>query len=106
MGRDPSTFEAWLAEVETSAGHPELDQFVGDLKKDLSDAGSIELRARSIVERMGIALQASLLLRHGDEAVAQTFCRTRLGQSGGRAYGTLPPETDFDRIIDRHLPRL
>ena len=106
MGRDPSTFEAWLAEVEISSGHPELDQFVGELKNDLSDAGSIELRARSIVERMGIALQASLLLRHGDEAVAQTFCRTRLGHAGGRAYGTLPPGTDFDRIIDRHLPRL
>jgi putative acyl-CoA dehydrogenase len=106
MGRDPSTFEAWLGEVEKVAGQPELDGYVGELKKDLSEAASIELRARSIVERMGIALQASLLLRHGDEAVAQTFCRTRLNGGGGRSYGTLPPETDFDRIIDRHLPRL
>ena len=106
MGREPETFEAWLEEVELASGHPELDSYVGDLKKDLSDAGSIEYRARSIVERMGIALQASVLLRHGDEVVAQTFCRARLAGDRGRAYGTLPPETDFERIIERHRPTI
>ncbi|MDQ4144850.1 MAG: acyl-CoA dehydrogenase family protein [Actinomycetota bacterium] len=106
MGREPEVFEAWLTEVEVAAGQPELDSFVGQLKKDLSDAGSIELRARSIVEKMGIALQASLLLRHGDEVVAHTFCRTKLAGDRGRSYGTLPPETDFDRIIERHRPNL
>ena len=106
MGRDATVFEAWLSEVELAGNHPQLDTYVGELKKDLSDAASIQYRARSIVERMGVALQASLLLRHGDEVIAQTFCRTRLGGERGQSYGTLPPEIDFDRIIERHRPHL
>jgi putative acyl-CoA dehydrogenase len=49
-----------------------------------------------------LALQASLLIRFGDEAVADAFCASRLGGDGGRAFGTLPAGTDFGRIIDRH----
>ena len=106
MRRTPETFEAWLAEVELSAGEPRLDAYVGGIKKDLADVGSLEYRARSVVEGMAIALQASLLLRHGDPAVAGTFCRTRLAAERGRSYGTLPPDVDFDHIIERHRPQL
>ena len=106
MGRDPATFEAWLAEVELAAGQPDLDDYVGRIKKDLSDTATIEYRARSIVERMAIALQASLLLRHGDPAVASAFCRTRLADRRGHSYGTLPPDVDFDHIVERHRPEL
>ena len=51
---------------------------------------------------MALALQASLLVRFGDEAVADAFCASRLGGDGGRAFGTLPPGVDFARIIERH----
>ena len=43
-----------------------------------------------LVERMALALQASLLIRFGDEAVADAFCASRLGGDWGRAFGTLP----------------
>ena len=106
MGREPATYEAWLAEVEAASGQPELDELVGGIKKDLGDVESLEYRARSVVERMAIALQASLMLRHGDPVAATTFCRTRLGAERGRAYGTLPADVDFDHIIERHRPQL
>ena len=106
LGRDPEVFDAWLTEVELASGHPDLDSYIGTLKKDLSDAGALEYRARAIVEQMAIALQASLLLRDGDPAVAEAFCRTRLRNERGRAYGTLPPDFDFDAIIERHRPEL
>ena len=51
---------------------------------------------------MAIALQASLLVRYGDEAVADAFCASRLSGDWGQAFGTLPAGTDFARIIDRH----
>ena len=53
---------------------------------------------------MAIALQASLLVRYGDEAVADAFCASRLAGDWGHAFGTLPSGTDFGRIIERHHP--
>ena len=46
--------------------------------------------------------RARSLVRFGDPAVADAFCASRLGGDWGRAFGTLPAGTDFDRIIDRH----
>ena len=51
---------------------------------------------------MALALQGSLLVRYGDEAVADAFCASRLSGDWGQAFGTLPAGTDFARIIDRH----
>ena len=51
---------------------------------------------------MALVLQGSLLVRFGDEAVADAFCASRLGGDAGRAFGTLPAGTDFERIIERH----
>ena len=53
---------------------------------------------------MALALQASLLVRYGDEAVADAFCASRLTGDWGQAFGTLPAGTDFARIIERHRP--
>ena len=68
------------------------------------DIETIQARARRVVERMAIALQASLLVRHGDEAVADAFCASRLDGDWGQAFGTLPAGVDFTRIIERHRP--
>ena len=63
---------------------------------------TVESRARRIVERMALALQASLLVRHGDPAVADAFCASRLSGDWGYTFGTLPAGADCGRIIDRH----
>lgn len=55
---------------------------------------------------MALALQASLLIRFGDEAVADAFCATRLEGDWGFAFGTLPSGTDVGRILDRHTPAI
>jgi putative acyl-CoA dehydrogenase len=75
---------------------------VADLQGELTDIETIESRARRVVERMALVLQASLLIRFGDEAVADAFCASRLAGDSGRAFGTLPAGTDFSRIITRH----
>jgi putative acyl-CoA dehydrogenase len=53
------------------------------------------------VESMALALQGSLLVRHGDPAVADAFCASRLGRDGGLEYGTLPAGSDFEAILAR-----
>src|SRR5438132_7962509 len=91
MARTPGSLDAFLAEVSRATGaEPRLDAYVAELKDELADLADIEYRARRVVERMAIALQASILVRHGDPAVADAFCATRLAGGGGRALGTLP----------------
>ncbi|HEX8067364.1 MAG TPA: acyl-CoA dehydrogenase family protein [Thermoleophilaceae bacterium] len=103
MARSPETVHAFFDEVElASAAEPRLDAYVRELKDELTDATEIEYRARRIVERMAVALQASLLVRHGDPAVADAFCATRLAGDRGRALGTLPPGVDCAAIVARH----
>ena len=60
------------------------------LRAELADLEAIETRARRIVERMALALQGSLLVRHAPPAVADAFCASRLAGDGGLQYGTLP----------------
>ncbi|MDQ3935840.1 MAG: acyl-CoA dehydrogenase family protein [Actinomycetota bacterium] len=105
MMRTPEAVEAFFDEVESASGaEPRLDAYVRDVKASLADAEGIEARARRIVEEMGVALQASLLVRYGDPAVADAFCVSRLAGDRGRALGTLPAGVDFARIIERHSP--
>jgi putative acyl-CoA dehydrogenase len=102
MVKNPDSVDAFFAEVGEGAGEPQLDSYVADLRKDLVDMNGIESRARQLVERMALALQGSLLVRFGDEAVTDAFVASRLAGDWGHAFGTLPAGTDFARIIDRH----
>ncbi|MGH3054719.1 MAG: DNA alkylation response protein, partial [Gaiellaceae bacterium] len=107
MGREPESVEAFFEEIGLAGGaEPRLAAFVGTLRKDLTDFDAIEYRARHIVERMALALQASLLVRHGAAAVADAFCASRLSDEHGRAFGTLPRGVDCGRIIERARPQV
>jgi putative acyl-CoA dehydrogenase len=59
-----------------------------------------------VVERLALALQGSLMVRHAAPAVAEAFLATRLAGDWGRAFGTLPAGIDCPAIVDRHRPRL
>jgi putative acyl-CoA dehydrogenase len=104
MARNPDAVETFADEVGQGAvAEPRLDEFGRRLRDDLaSDPETLETRARRLVERMALALQASLLVRYGDPATADAFCASRLAGDSGRAFGTLPAGTDFGRIIERH----
>ncbi|MGH2966263.1 MAG: acyl-CoA dehydrogenase family protein [Solirubrobacterales bacterium] len=104
MARNPQAVEAFATEIgEGATAEPRLDEFGRRLRDDLaSDPETLETRARGLVERMALALQASLLVRYGDPASADAFCASRLAGESGRAFGTLPAGTDFGRIIERH----
>jgi putative acyl-CoA dehydrogenase len=52
---------------------------------------------------MATTLQAALLVRHGDPAVADAFAATRLVGDRGRAYGTLPDGTRTGEILARAI---
>jgi putative acyl-CoA dehydrogenase len=105
MAKTPEALDAFWAEVELAAGaNPHLDAWVASTKADFSDFETIEFRARRVVEKMGLALQGSLLVRSSPAFVADAFCASRLGGDHGRAYGTLAPGVDVGSIIERHTP--
>ncbi|MEJ7795076.1 MAG: acyl-CoA dehydrogenase family protein [Nocardioides sp.] len=102
MGREPESVEAFFAEVSQAAGADHrLDDAVATLHKELSDGDEVELRARRLVEQMGLVLQGSLLVRHAPPAVADAFCASRLARDWGGAFGTMPTGLDLDAILDR-----
>ena len=81
---------------------------------DFADAYSVHVAvpvdalqaARRMVERLALALQASLLVRFAAPEVADAFCASRLAGDRGAAFGTLPGATNFDAIIERTTPQL
>ena len=54
----------------------------------LADTDMREWRARHLVEQMALVFQGALLVQHGNSAVADAFCATRLAGDWGRAFGT------------------
>ena len=105
MRREPESLAAFMGEVELALGsNPALDRAVIDLKTALTGTDHVEARARSLVVRMAVVLEASLLVRHGDPAVAELFCASRLQGDWGHTFGTLQPSGTFRDVIERHRP--
>jgi putative acyl-CoA dehydrogenase len=92
--------------VGRRAGAPGVDRLLRAAEEELARPDEAELRARRVVERLALALQASLVARHSPPSVASAFLASRLGGAGGRVYGTLPPGHDLAEIVERHRPQL
>jgi len=105
LRREPAVLDAWLLEVGAVRGEdPRLDTAVTDVLTMLSDLDGMEQRARRLAARMATCLQAALLLRHGDPAVADAFCASRLGGDWAGTFGTLPAGVDVEAIVRRTTP--
>ncbi|MBT9507728.1 isovaleryl-CoA dehydrogenase [Rhodoferax sp.] len=105
LSKTPAVLEAFFTEVARAKGaHPALDSFVATLAADLKDLRDFEYRARDVVDRMALAMQASLLVRHAPAFVSDAFCHSRLTQVGHHNYGTLPRGVDAAAIIARATP--
>lgn len=103
--REPETLDAWIVEVGLAQGeNRHLDAAFDTVLSELADVSDIEGRARRIAALMAMCLQASLLLRLGDQAVADAFCASRLGGDWVGAFGTLPPGPELSEIAQRSLP--
>jgi putative acyl-CoA dehydrogenase len=102
LQREPASGGAFFAELDAARGmHAALDAEVARLR-DATRAPQ-EADARALVERMALALQASVLLR-AQVACADLFCRSRLGDARGQVFGTLPASEDFGPMLLRVLP--
>ena len=100
----PECVEVLFDELGDSAGADvRLGGHVERLRAQLADTDNIDYRARKVAEDICLALQGSLLVRHGHPAVAEAFLTTRLGGRWGGAFGTMPAGLDLAPILERAL---
>ncbi len=95
---------ALTQELSAARGaHPALDRALQTLPTRLERLAS-PLDARRLAQEIALAVQASLLLQSAPLAVADAFCRSRLGGEWGQVFGTLPPDLAFEHLLERALP--
>lgn len=106
LQREPAALAALRDECAVAQGlHPDFDAMHATTMLELervlvADADAAQTMARTLVERLALALQAAALLR-GNSPLADMFCRSRLGGGRGAVFGTLPVATDFEAAIAR-----
>jgi len=99
IAKEPDALPALLAECDLALGGN--THFDAHMRRVRNERGPSPFVARRVVEDLGVALQASLLIQHAPPAVADAYCASRLGRDAGLAYGTLPPATDTEGILQR-----
>jgi putative acyl-CoA dehydrogenase len=106
--RDPQGATLLLQDMrEAAAGHAGLLALADGLRRDLQAAPEErEALARRFVQRLVLAAQAALMLRHAPQDIAEAFAASRLEDAdGGRVYGTLAVSALQQRILERAWPQ-
>mgnify|MGYP000704701681 CR=1 FL=1 len=112
MNKEPKVVEAYLTELASAQGlDKRFDTFLNGLKDEFVDLSTLEYRSRSVVEKLALGLQASVLLKDGDAHVAEGFVASRIPNISGSScagvnYGTLPTGVNCRAIIERAKPLL
>jgi putative acyl-CoA dehydrogenase len=102
LRKEPRTREALAAELQLALGADgRLDVHLDAVLHEVSQPTLPEAGARRLVERLAVALQAALLVRHAPAPVADAFCATRLAGDWGRSFGTLPVGLETQAIVER-----
>ena len=105
LERSPVVLDAWLAELASEQGADRrLDQAIARLRKDFADDDQREYRARYLVDQLALTMQAALLVRSGNVAVAEAFIASRLAGEGGSSVGSLPRGVDTEALMRRADP--
>ena len=97
--KQPEALDALAAELTLARGADRGFDAALDTTLSRYASGVADVEARQFTERLALLLQASLLLRHGDQLAASAFIRTRLDGEWGRTYGTLPEGIDAARLV-------
>ncbi|HEY2745796.1 MAG TPA: acyl-CoA dehydrogenase family protein [Polyangia bacterium] len=101
MQKDPASVQLFFDECLLARGEKRIERAVSEVQRELGELEDIEARARRVVERMALTLQASLMLRVAPRAFADAFVTSRLDGDRGLAFGTLPRGVPVDEILAR-----
>jgi len=110
LAKDPGTVDAVVQELQSARGSDSgLDSFLEQTQTELTTClkqglnnggGGAELQARRFAERLALALQASLVVRHSAAGFADAFIASRLKGDHGHAFGTLPAGLELSTLLE------
>jgi putative acyl-CoA dehydrogenase len=105
FGKTPAARAALAEELALAgSGNGAFNAFVGRLLADLDRPQDDQYGARRLAERIVVAVQGALLLRHAPAFVAEAFVASRIAVDVGGAFGRLPEGVDCAAILARALP--
>ncbi len=104
FGKSPAAREALAGELALAGeACAPFTAYAARLLADL--AGPLdEYGARRLAERIVVAVQGALLLRHAPACVSEGFVASRIAADAGGAFGRLPVGVDCAAILARALP--
>jgi putative acyl-CoA dehydrogenase len=76
-----------------------------EVSRSKNNLDAVESGSRRLVERLAIALQAALVLKHSSAAVQEAFLSSRIEGDWGNCFGTLHSGIKFDGIVDGVIAR-
>ncbi|HEY7392406.1 MAG TPA: acyl-CoA dehydrogenase family protein [Bryobacteraceae bacterium] len=91
--KEPESLERLMAEI-LLARDPRIEKFAARIGTNFS-----ETEGRRLMERLALAMQASLLIRFSPAAVSDAFCASRLEDDFGGAFGTLGKGAATEEVI-------
>jgi putative acyl-CoA dehydrogenase len=107
MQKDPGTVEVLREELGFATGANSIfDHFARSLISAKQIGTDAEFGARWFVEKLGLVLQAAALIRGGNQAVADMFCRARLTERLGLVFGTLHSNEGVALLLERARPQI
>jgi putative acyl-CoA dehydrogenase len=106
MERNPESVSLLLDELDqVPSGHAGLRTLLVGLRQSLGlPAEQREALARRFVQRLVLAVQATLMLQHAPSAIAEAFIESRIDAENGRVYGTLAGVSVQQDILKRAWP--
>jgi putative acyl-CoA dehydrogenase len=99
LHKEPHSITAFMHYLEQARGlDKHLDLHLDQLQPLIAHPD--EYKARSIVEKMALAMQAIELIRVAPQTIAPLFCEARLSPQKQLTWGTLARDTGLDEVIN------
>ena len=85
LGREPEALDVVFAEFDAARGaNAHYDKAVDLLKQQFTDLGTLEMRARTVLEDLAKVAAASVLVKHAPDFVSDAFSAPQLGRAACR----------------------
>lgn len=107
MHKEPESTEALMNYFTKAKGlHPALNTQLKTLQQILADPAAYEFKARIIVEKMALAIQAVELINTAPPDIANQFCQSRLSTDRHLSWGTLEEDNTVEQLLrlTHHTP--
>lgn len=99
LQKDPRMQEVLFTEFNELLGrNASLDKLLNELQKAFKNPQDLLPNARWFVEKLAVAIQAGLMLKHSSSEKAELFCAHRLNSFGVNTFGALTGSYDFKSI--------